>query len=155
MQFYLFIDKSHWIGALGPHGRGVTDHFNILPHSVDILMGTFTKSFGASGGYIAGCKSLNDLRGHGGPYAEAMTPPVLTHNVSSMASFMGVTPPLTLEIPFCTCNPNDKRSIIGLHGQQLYTSWHGTFFCTLNVALPPFLTVRQIRSTRAHLPTGI
>ena len=112
MQFYLFIDESHLIGALGPHGHRVTDYFNISPRSVDILMGTFTKSFRASGGYIAGHKSLNDLHGHGGPYAEAMTPPVLTHDISSMASFMGVTPPLTLDIPFC----NDKWSIIGLHG---------------------------------------
>ncbi|KIM64663.1 hypothetical protein SCLCIDRAFT_1213177 [Scleroderma citrinum Foug A] len=95
-KFYLFIDEAHSVGALGPHGRGVTDYFNISPRSVDILMGTFTKSFGASGGYIAGRKSLIDslrLRGHGGPYAEAMTPPVLTQVVSSMASIMGVTPP--------------------------------------------------------------
>lgn len=59
-------------------------------------MGTFTKSFGASGGYIAGRKSLIDslrLRGHSGPYAEAMAPPVLIQVVASMASIMGVTPP--------------------------------------------------------------
>ena len=62
-------------------------------------MGTFTKSFGAAGGYIAGNKSLIDrlrLRGHAGPYAEAMTPPVLMQVIASMASIMGVaTPSLT------------------------------------------------------------
>ncbi|KAL4071801.1 pyridoxal phosphate-dependent transferase [Scleroderma yunnanense] len=96
-KFYLFVDEAHSIGALGPHGRGVTDYFNIPPRSVDILMGTFTKSFGASGGYIAGRKSLIDnlrLRGHSGPYAEAITPPVLTQIVASMASIMGVAPPV-------------------------------------------------------------
>ncbi|RDB17117.1 Serine palmitoyltransferase 2 [Hypsizygus marmoreus] len=96
-KFYLFVDEAHSIGALGPHGRGVADYFNIPPRSIDILMGTFTKSFGAAGGYIAGTKSLIDrvrLRGHLGPYAEAMTPPVLTQVLASMASIMGVSPPL-------------------------------------------------------------
>ncbi|KAJ6543950.1 serine palmitoyltransferase 2 [Mycena capillaripes] len=77
-QFYLFVDEAHSVGALGPHGRGVADYFNIPPRSIDILMGTFTKSFGAAGGYIAGNKALIDrlrVRGHSGPYAEAMTPP--------------------------------------------------------------------------------
>ena len=56
-------------------------------------MGTFTKSFGAAGGYIAGSKTLIDslrVRGASGPYAESMTPPVLTQIISSMASIMGV-----------------------------------------------------------------
>jgi serine palmitoyltransferase len=60
-------------------------------------MGTFTKSFGAAGGYIAGNKELIDrlrLRGHLGPYAEAMTPPVLTQVIASMASIMGVANPI-------------------------------------------------------------
>jgi serine palmitoyltransferase len=93
-QFYLFVDEAHSIGALGPHGRGVTDYFSIPPRSVDILMGTFTKSFGAAGGYIAGSKVLIDrlrLRGHLGVYAESMSPPVLTQIVASMASIMGVS----------------------------------------------------------------
>ncbi|KAG6329151.1 hypothetical protein ID866_9938 [Astraeus odoratus] len=96
-KFYLFVDEAHSIGALGPHGRGVTDYFNIPPRSVDVLMGTFTKSFGAAGGYIAGRKSLIDslrLHGHSGPYAEAMPPPVLTQVVASMASIMGVASPV-------------------------------------------------------------
>ncbi|KAG1859933.1 pyridoxal phosphate-dependent transferase [Suillus tomentosus] len=94
-KFFLFVDEAHSIGALGPHGRGVTDYFNIPPRSIDVLMGTFTKSFGAAGGYIAGPKILIDalrLHGHSGMYAEAMTPPVLTQVVSSMASIMGVVP---------------------------------------------------------------
>lgn len=41
---------------MGPRGRGVVDYWGCDPRDVDILMGTFTKSFGASGGYIAGSK---------------------------------------------------------------------------------------------------
>jgi len=51
---YLYLDEAHSIGALGPRGRGVVDYFGLDPCDVDVMMGTFTKSFGAAGGYIAG-----------------------------------------------------------------------------------------------------
>lgn len=73
----------------------MVDYFGLNPRSVDILMGTFTKSFGAAGGYVAGSKALIDrlrLRGHGSVYAESMTPAVLTQVIASMASIMGVAP---------------------------------------------------------------
>jgi serine palmitoyltransferase len=53
---YLYLDEAHSIGALGPSGRGVVDYFGLDPEDVDVMMGTFTKSFGASGGYIGGKK---------------------------------------------------------------------------------------------------
>lgn len=53
---YLYLDEAHSIGAVGQTGRGVTELFNVNPADVDVMMGTFTKSFGAAGGYIAGRK---------------------------------------------------------------------------------------------------
>ena len=53
---YLYLDEAHSIGALGPHGRGVVDYFGLDYRDVDVLMGTFTKSFGSAGGYIAGSR---------------------------------------------------------------------------------------------------
>ena len=53
---YLYMDEAHSIGAMGKHGRGIIDYFDIDPKEIDILMGTFTKSFGSAGGYIAGKK---------------------------------------------------------------------------------------------------
>lgn len=53
---YLYLDEAHSIGAVGPSGRGVTELFGVNPADVDVMMGTFTKSFGAAGGYIAGRK---------------------------------------------------------------------------------------------------
>src|SRR5579872_2064411 len=50
---YLFVDEAHSIGAIGANGRGICEHSGVPPSQVDILMGTFTKSFGAVGGYIA------------------------------------------------------------------------------------------------------
>lgn len=92
-QFYLYVDEAHSIGAIGPNGRGVCDYFGVDPSRVDILMGTFTKSFGASGGYISGSKDLMDrirLSNHANVYGETLAPPVLTQIISSMASIMGV-----------------------------------------------------------------
>jgi serine palmitoyltransferase len=65
-------------------------------------MGTFTKSFGAAGGYIAGSKEVIDrlrIRSHAMAYAEAMSPLVMTQIVASMASIMGVSPPLASAVP--------------------------------------------------------
>lgn len=91
-KFYLFVDEAHSIGALGPRGRGVCDLFNIDPEHVDVLMGTFTKSFGAAGGYIAGSRELIDSfkrQGQGYVYAEAMTTPVCMQIISSLKIIAG------------------------------------------------------------------
>lgn len=53
---YVFLDEAHSVGAMGKHGRGVLDYYHVNPKDVDVLMGTFTKSFGAAGGYLAGSK---------------------------------------------------------------------------------------------------
>ena len=53
---YVYLDEAHSVGAMGPRGRGIVDYFGIDPKEIDILMGTFTKSFGSAGGYIAGSK---------------------------------------------------------------------------------------------------
>lgn len=50
---YLYLDEAHSIGAMGPNGRGVADYHGVDPKDIDVMMGTFTKSFGSAGGYIA------------------------------------------------------------------------------------------------------
>eukprot|EP00300_Choanocystis_sp_HF-7_P024193 c25600_g1_i1.p1 GENE.c25600_g1_i1~~c25600_g1_i1.p1 ORF type:complete len:427 (-),score=10.69 c25600_g1_i1:138-1307(-) len=57
---YLFVDEAHSIGAIGRSGKGVCDQTGVDPKQVDVLMGTFTKSFGGMGGYIAASKELCD-----------------------------------------------------------------------------------------------
>lgn len=90
---YLYLDEAHSIGAVGPNGRGVVDYWGCEPKDVDVLMGTFTKSFGAAGGYIAGSKSLIDyLRtsSHANCYASSMSPPVCWQIIRSMQMIAGV-----------------------------------------------------------------
>ncbi|HOT96504.1 MAG TPA: pyridoxal phosphate-dependent aminotransferase family protein [bacterium] len=49
----IMIDDAHSLGVLGAHGRGTAEHFG-LEHEVDLVMGTFSKSFASIGGFIAG-----------------------------------------------------------------------------------------------------
>ncbi|XP_051510756.1 serine palmitoyltransferase 2-like isoform X2 [Myxocyprinus asiaticus] len=89
---YLYLDEAHSIGALGARGRGVVDYFGLDPTDVDIMMGTFTKSFGAAGGYIGGKKELIDYlrsHSHSGVYATSMSPPVTLQIITSMKCIMG------------------------------------------------------------------
>lgn len=90
---YLYLDEAHSIGAIGPNGRGVVDYYGCDPCDVDILMGTFTKSFGSAGGYIAGTKKLvTYLReySHAECYATSMSQPVAQQIISSMSIIMGI-----------------------------------------------------------------
>ncbi|KAK4510188.1 uncharacterized protein ATC70_006360 [Mucor velutinosus] len=91
-KFYLYVDEAHSIGALGENGGGVCDFYGISPKHVDIMMGTFTKSFGAAGGYIAGDKAVIDhlrMKNHAFSYAETMSPPVIAQVSSSMSVING------------------------------------------------------------------
>ncbi|CAG8662958.1 306_t:CDS:1, partial [Paraglomus occultum] len=90
--FHLYVDEAHSIGALGPRGRGVCDYYGIDPSEVDILMGTFTKSFGAAGGYIAASPEIiSHLRlfNYSSIYAESISPIVLQQIYTSMTIIMG------------------------------------------------------------------
>ncbi|KAL0601923.1 Serine palmitoyltransferase 2 [Plecturocebus cupreus] len=89
---YLYLDEAHSIGALGPTGRGVVEYFGLDPEDVDVMMGTFTKSFGASGGYIGGKKELIDYlrtHSHSAVYATSLSPPVVEQIITSMKCIMG------------------------------------------------------------------
>jgi 8-amino-7-oxononanoate synthase len=48
----LMVDDSHGIGVLGANGRGTAEYFGV-EKDVDILMGTFSKSFASLGGFMA------------------------------------------------------------------------------------------------------
>lgn len=90
---YIYLDEAHSVGATGPRGRGITDYYGIDPKDIDILMGTFTKSFGSAGGYIAGSKNLiNFLRinSHAHCYASSMSPAVTQQILTSMKTIMGL-----------------------------------------------------------------
>jgi 8-amino-7-oxononanoate synthase len=48
----LYVDDAHSLGVLG-NGRGTAAHFGLIDE-VDVIMGTFSKSFASIGGFVAG-----------------------------------------------------------------------------------------------------
>ena len=58
----IMVDEAHGLGVFGRQGRGVCDHFG-LTAEVDLIMGTFSKSLAAIGGFIAADSTIiNYLR---------------------------------------------------------------------------------------------
>jgi 8-amino-7-oxononanoate synthase len=52
----LMVDDAHSLGVMGG-GRGTAEHFGVSDH-VDLIMGTFSKSFASLGGFIAGAEDV-------------------------------------------------------------------------------------------------
>lgn len=53
----LIMDDAHGIGVMGDNGRGTAEYFGMLG-KVDVITGTFSKSFGCVGGFVAGSHKL-------------------------------------------------------------------------------------------------
>ncbi|KUK85781.1 MAG: hypothetical protein XE03_1902 [candidate division TA06 bacterium 34_109] len=73
----LMVDEAHSIGVIGETGHGIEEHFG-LENSIDIYMGTLSKTIPSIGGYLAGDKDLiNFLKLSSRPFIfSASLPPV-------------------------------------------------------------------------------
>ena len=72
----VYVDEAHGIGVFGNQGRGTCDHFGVTK-DVDLIMGTFSKSFAALGGCIA---------------TDSVTANYLRHNSRSYIFSASITP---------------------------------------------------------------
>jgi 8-amino-7-oxononanoate synthase len=73
----LMVDDAHASGVLGSHGEGTAAHFGVTDE-VDLIMGTFSKSFASLGGFIAGDELVIDYIRHASRpfiFSAAMAPP--------------------------------------------------------------------------------
>jgi len=83
---YVYLDEAHSIGAMGPTGRGLAEYTSTDTADIDIMMGTFTKSFGGMGGYIAADKATIDFlrqRCSGSAYHNSLSPVVCQQVLTS------------------------------------------------------------------------
>lgn len=83
---YVYLDEAHSIGAMGPTGRGCSEYCGVDPGDIDIMMGTFTKSFGGMGGYIAASSDVISFlrkRCAGSSYHNSLSPVVCQQVISS------------------------------------------------------------------------
>jgi glycine C-acetyltransferase len=74
----LFVDEAHSMLACGENGRGAAEKFGVEDR-VPLIYGTFSKAFGALGGFVAGSKeTLRYLRFYAHPYVYSCAlPPVV------------------------------------------------------------------------------
>ncbi len=64
----IMVDEAHGFGVLGDHGRGTCNHFG-LTDDIEIIMGTFSKSLAAIGGFCAADnETINWIRHHSRSY---------------------------------------------------------------------------------------
>lgn len=59
----VMVDEAHSIGVFGEGGRGTANHFGVTK-DVDLIMGTFSKSFASLGGFIATDKEITNYLRH-------------------------------------------------------------------------------------------
>ncbi|WP_280294967.1 aminotransferase class I/II-fold pyridoxal phosphate-dependent enzyme [Nocardia abscessus] len=57
---WLAVDDAHGTGVLGARGHGTAEHFGLGPGAVELTMGTFSKVFAGTGGFVAGSRDLVD-----------------------------------------------------------------------------------------------
>ena len=74
----ILVDEAHAIGTIGPEGRGTAAHFGMTDH-VDLITGTFSKSFASMGGFIGCPQDVKDYLMHNSRqfmYTASFTPSV-------------------------------------------------------------------------------
>lgn len=83
----VMVDDSHAVGFMGPRGRGVHEHHNVMDR-VDVITGTLGKALGgASGGYTSGRKEIIDLlRQRSRPYlfSNSVAPPIVAAAIKAL-----------------------------------------------------------------------
>lgn len=71
----LVVDDAHGTGVMGARGRGTPEHFG-LEGRVDLVMGTFSKAFAVTGGFVAGSRDAVDyMRIFARSYMFSASPP--------------------------------------------------------------------------------
>jgi len=78
----VFVDEAHSMLACGKNGRGAAEHFGVEDR-VRLVYGTFSKAFGALGGFVAGPKdTIEYLRFYAHPYVfSCALPPVVVAGI--------------------------------------------------------------------------
>jgi glycine C-acetyltransferase len=74
----VFVDEAHSMLACGDHGRGAAETFGV-EERISLIYGTFSKAFGALGGFVAGAEeTIRYLRFYAHPYVYSCAlPPVV------------------------------------------------------------------------------
>jgi len=95
----VMVDDAHAVGVLGEGGRGTAEHFG-LEHEVDLIMGTYSKSLAAIGGFVVGAQDVINFIKHTGRSMifSASLPPALVASVSEALDIIEEQPQLRTQL---------------------------------------------------------
>jgi 8-amino-7-oxononanoate synthase len=95
----IMVDDAHAVGVLGKGGRGTAEHF-ALEDEVDLIMGTYSKSLAAIGGFVAGSRMAINFIKHIGRSMifSASLPPALVASVSAALDIIEEEPQLRTQL---------------------------------------------------------
>ncbi len=95
----LMVDDAHAVGVLGEGGRGTAEHFG-LEDEVDLIMGTYSKSLAAIGGFVVGSTEVINFIKHIGRSMifSASLPPALVASVSTALDIIEEQPQLRTQL---------------------------------------------------------
>ena len=95
----VMVDDAHAVGVLGQGGRGTAEHFG-LEDQVDLIMGTYSKSLAAIGGFVVGSRIVIDCIKHTGRSMifSASLPPALVASVSAALDIIEEQPQLRTQL---------------------------------------------------------
>jgi 8-amino-7-oxononanoate synthase len=95
----VMVDDAHAVGVLGAGGRGTAEHFG-LEDQVDLIMGTYSKSLAAIGGFVAGSTEVIDFVKHIGRSMifSASLPPSLVASASTALDIIEEQPQLRTQL---------------------------------------------------------
>jgi len=95
----VMVDDAHGVGVLGEGGRGTAEHFG-LENEIDLIMGTYSKSLAAIGGFVAGSWEVINYIKHTARSMifSASLPPALVASVSTALDIIEEQPQLITQL---------------------------------------------------------
>jgi 8-amino-7-oxononanoate synthase len=127
--FQLLVDEAHSFGVLGPNGRGLADEM-CLEEEIDFIVGTFSKSIGAIGGFGAGNHPMFEtLRYASRPYMFTASP-----SPSAVATANAALRRLKAE--------PERRARIARNSQRLFAGFKGLGLALGCDKVSPVIAVR-------------
>jgi len=114
---YIILDEAHSMGVLGQTGRGLAEEVGV-EDEIDFIVGTFSKSLGAIGGYcVSDHPDFNILRVACRPYMfTASLPPSIVASVTAALKEMEARPELRTKL---WANVNTLYDGLKRHGFDL------------------------------------
>ncbi|RKZ01780.1 8-amino-7-oxononanoate synthase [Candidatus Fermentibacteria bacterium] len=112
----LLVDDAHGVGAMGATGMGTAEHLGCHDR-VDVLIGTFSKSFACIGGFAAGPASVISYLRHNARtnIFSASLPPAAVATVLAALDILEREPELLVKVHHATTRCRDGLADLGFN----------------------------------------